>query len=125
MSTPQTAPNKATAQAAPAPASQAAPANGAAQTPAQTPASTDAATPAPAVKKAEKADKFKRLGNARVKKALAAILSLKSLSNTSQYEYTDAQIATIGKALTDAVIEVGATFAAKGKAAKANLGDLL
>ena len=45
-----------------------------------------------------KEDKFKRLGNSRLTKALDAIALLESLSNQQAYEYTEEQAQIIARA---------------------------
>jgi spore coat protein CotF len=62
-----------------------------------------------------KADKFRRLGNARLKKACKATRQLVSLSNTSQYEFRPDQVEAILSALTAAVNAVRQSFQGKQK----------
>jgi hypothetical protein len=46
-----------------------------------------------------KADKFKRLGNARTAKAMDAIANIGGLANTASYEYSPEQVQKIFGAL--------------------------
>ena len=64
----------------------------------------------------DKHEKFKRLAESRTNKALDAIARIGNLSNRSLYEWEDAEVRKILKALRDAVAEVDSKFAApKGK----------
>ena len=62
---------------------------------------TEKTTPAPAEK--SKADKFKALAETRTGKALSAIAVIGGLASTTNYEYTDDQVAKIIAALTGEV----------------------
>lgn len=62
-----------------------------------------------------KAEAFKRLGNARLNKALDAIESMSSLANPSLYEYSDDQITAIEKALEDSVKTLLRSLDTRGK----------
>jgi CBS domain containing-hemolysin-like protein len=57
-----------------------------------------------------KADKFKRLGNMRMNKALTTIRLLGNLSSRGSYEYGEEQIANMQKALDMAVTETMQRF---------------
>lgn len=60
--------------------------------------------------------RFRKLAESRTNKALVAIRRLGNLSNPSAYEWDEAEVRKIVKALKDAVSEVEARFAApKGK----------
>jgi hypothetical protein len=50
-----------------------------------------------------KADKFLRLGSARMEKTLSAISVIGNLASRSNYDYTEEQVAAMRKALTEAV----------------------
>ena len=56
----------------------------------------------------DKRDKFVRLAEGRTQLALDAIRKLGNLSNRGIYEYSDADVKKIVKALRDATGEVGA-----------------
>ena len=60
------------------------------------------------------ADKFKRLANARVNKALKYIDMTKNLASR-QYEYTDEQVQVVLQALRNEVDELEAAFKKAGK----------
>ena len=63
-----------------------------------------------------KHDKFRELAESRTNKALDAIGRIGNLSNRSLYEWEDAEVRKVVKALKDAVSEVEARFASpKGK----------
>ena len=63
-----------------------------------------------------KRDKFRSLAESRTNKALDAISRIGNLSNRSLYEWEDAELKKVLKALRDAVSEVEARFASpKGK----------
>lgn len=65
----------------------------------------------PAAKENEsKADKFIRLGEYRINKAIDAIGRLGSLSNKSAYEYTPEQVDAMFSVLESKVAEVKAKF---------------
>lgn len=65
----------------------------------------------PAAKENEsKADKFIRLGEYRINKAINAIGRLGSLSNKSAYEYTPEQVDAMFSVLESKVAEVKAKF---------------
>lgn len=68
---------------------------------------------------AEKHAKFRELAEGRTNKALEAILRIGKLSNRQLYEWNDAEIRKIIKALRDAVSEVDSKFHAP-KGAKEN-----
>ena len=64
-----------------------------------------------------KREKFREIAESRTNKALDAISRIGNLSNRSLYEWEDAELRKILKALRDAVSEVEARFASpKGKA---------
>lgn len=68
-------------------------------------------------KQSAKHDKFRELAESRTNKALVAIGRIGNLSNRSLYEWEDAEVRKIIKALKDAVVEVESKFTApKGKA---------
>jgi hypothetical protein len=68
-------------------------------------------TTAPAAEAAEtKADKFKRLAVSRTNKALDAISNLGGLASTTNYEYTDEQVAKIFAALEGEMTKLQARF---------------
>lgn len=63
-----------------------------------------------------KHEKFRGLAESRTNKALDAVSRIGNLSNRSLYEWEDAELKKILKALRDAVSEVEARFASpKGK----------
>lgn len=67
--------------------------------------------------KADKREKFRGLAESRTNKALDAISRIGNLSNRSLYEWEEAEIRKVLKALRDGVSEVEARFASpKGKA---------
>ncbi len=57
-----------------------------------------------------KADKFKRLANGRVPKALTAIAAIRGIANKTNYEYTDEQTVKIMAALEAELTKLGAAF---------------
>ena len=60
--------------------------------------------------------KFRELAESRTNKALDAIARVGNLSNRSLYEWEDAEVRKVVKALRDAVSEIEARFASpKGK----------
>lgn len=61
-------------------------------------------------KASEKRDKFVRLAEGRTQSALDAIRKLGNLSNRRAYEYDDADVKKIIKALRDATTEVERKF---------------
>lgn len=61
----------------------------------------------------ERGEKFRKLGGARINKAVKSIRALIPLSNRNQYSYSDAQIAIIRKELRDATEAVEQAFAGK------------
>ena len=64
----------------------------------------------------EKREKFRELAESRTNKALDAIARIGNLSNRSLYDWEDAELRKVLKALRDAVSEVEARFASpKGK----------
>lgn len=67
---------------------------------------------------AAKHQKFRDLAESRTNKALDAIGRIGNLSNRSLYQWDDAEVRKVIKALRDAVSEVEARFASpRGKAA--------
>ncbi len=75
----------------------------------------DASINAPAGQN-EKRTKFREIAESRTNKALDAISRIGNLSNRSLYEWEDAELKKVLKALRDAVSEVEARFASpKGK----------
>ena len=63
-----------------------------------------------------KHDKFRDLAESRTNKALDAIGRISNLSNRSLYEWDEAEVRKVLKALRDSVSEVEARFASpKGK----------
>jgi hypothetical protein len=63
-----------------------------------------------------KHEKFRNLAERRTNRALEAIIRIGNLSNRQLYEYEDAEVRKIVKALKDAVSEVENRFASpKGK----------
>lgn len=58
----------------------------------------------------EKHDKFRELAEARTNRALDSIRKLSNLSNRHLYEWEEAEIRKIVKALKDAVAEVERKF---------------
>lgn len=56
------------------------------------------------------AEKFKRLGNSRLFKALDAIELLEALSSTATYDYTEEQVDIIIGSLKQAVSNVARSF---------------
>lgn len=64
-----------------------------------------------------KRQKFRELAEGRTNKAISAITRVGNLSNRQLYEWEDAELRKIIKALKDAVAEVESKFAApRGKA---------
>ena len=64
-----------------------------------------------------KREKFRDLAESRTNKALDAIGRIGNLSNRSVYQWEEAEVRKVVKALKDAVSEVEARFASpKGKA---------
>jgi len=59
----------------------------------------------------QKHDKFRELAEGRTNKALEAIIRIGKLSNRQLYEWDDAEVRKIVKALKDAVSEVENKFA--------------
>lgn len=57
-----------------------------------------------------KAEKFKRLGNSRLNKAVYSIGLLESLAVKAAYDYTDEQVDAIMSVLVEAVANVEAAF---------------
>ncbi|WP_271079168.1 hypothetical protein [Aurantiacibacter sp. MUD61] len=69
------------------------------------------------VESAEKHEKFLELAEGRTNKALLAIGRIGNLSNRSLYEWEEAELRKMIKALKDAISEVENRFASpKGKA---------
>ena len=60
----------------------------------------------------QKREKFRELAESRTTKALDAISRIGNLSNRQVYEYEDAEVKKIMRALRDAVAEVEARFEA-------------
>jgi DNA replication protein DnaD len=60
----------------------------------------------------QKREKFRELAEGRTTKALDAIARIGNLSNRQVYEYEDAEVKKIMRALRDAVAEVEARFEA-------------
>ncbi|MER8502778.1 MULTISPECIES: hypothetical protein [unclassified Mesorhizobium] len=60
--------------------------------------------------KNEKRENFVRLAEGRTQLALDAIRKIGNLSNSRAYEYTDADVKTIVKALRDATTEIERKF---------------
>jgi len=60
----------------------------------------------------QKREKFRGLAESRTTKALDAISRIGNLSNRQVYEYEDAEVKKIMRALRDAVAEVEARFEA-------------
>ena len=60
--------------------------------------------------KNEKREKFVRLAEGRTQLALDAIRKIGNLSNSRAYEYTDADVRLIVKALREATVEVERKF---------------
>lgn len=66
--------------------------------------------------RSSKHEKFRALAEGRANKALDAIGRIGNLSNRSLYEWDEAEVRKVVKALRDAVSEVEARFASpKGK----------
>ena len=64
-----------------------------------------------------KRDKFRKLAESRTNKALITIGRIANLSNRQLYEFEEAEVRKIIKALRDAVSEVESRFASpRGKA---------
>lgn len=59
-----------------------------------------------------KNEKFRELAESRTNKAIEAILRIGNLSNRQVYEYDEAEVRKIAKALRDAVSAVEARFEA-------------
>jgi hypothetical protein len=81
--------------------------------------SNTTAAPANGAAKPEesKADKFRRLANARVAPALAKIRRVGKLASRASYSYSDEQVAVIMRALDDEVDAVRRAFAGATTAA--------
>lgn len=60
----------------------------------------------------EKHDKFRELAEGRTNRALDAVRRIGNLSNRHLYEWEDAEVRKIVKALKDAVAEIEHKFAA-------------
>ena len=68
----------------------------------------------PAAKDNEtKAEKFIRIGEYRMNKAMDAISRLENLANRSSYEYTQEQVDAMFQALEDKITEVKAIYTPK------------
>lgn len=65
------------------------------------------------VVKESKTERFRRLANRRLPKAIKVIGYLQTLANTNQYEFTEAQAQIVVSKLTDAVSAVKSAFAGK------------
>ena len=64
----------------------------------------------------EKRQKFRRLAEARANRALDAILRIGKLSNRNLYEWEEAEVRKITRALREAVAQVEGRFASpRGK----------
>lgn len=61
-------------------------------------------------KAASKHEKFRALAEARTNKAIAAILRIGNLSNRQIYDFEDAEVRKVLRALKDAVASVEARF---------------
>ena len=59
---------------------------------------------------ADKRQKFRNLGESRTNKAIAAILRIGNLSNRQIYEFEDAEVRKIIRALRKAVSTIEARF---------------
>lgn len=57
-----------------------------------------------------KAERFRRIGNKRLQKALKAVRVLRNLANRAQYEYTEDQAAVVVNQLIEAVNSVKTAF---------------
>ena len=64
-------------------------------------------------------DKFRELAEGRTNKALEAIVRIGKLSNRQLYEWDDAEVKKIAKALRDAIADVEKKFSSP-KGAKEN-----
>ena len=64
---------------------------------------------------ADKRENFVRLAEGRTQSALDAIRKLGNLSNKRAYEFTDADIRKISKALKDAIADVERRFGASSE----------
>lgn len=73
-----------------------------------------AANGQPAAPKESKAERFRRLANRRVPKALKMLSVIANLSNRAAYEYTDEQRDTICSALIKAVQHIEDAFSRTG-----------
>ena len=62
--------------------------------------------------------KFRAIAESRVNKAIDAIARIGNLSNKQVYEYEDAEVRKIVRALKAAVAEVEARFSAPGRKAE-------
>jgi hypothetical protein len=62
--------------------------------------------------KSGKNDKFRTLAERRTNAAIDAVLRIGKLSNRNAYEYDEAEVKIVVKALREAVSEVEARFAA-------------
>ena len=62
----------------------------------------------------ERREKFVKLAEGRTQAALAAIRKLGNLSNKRAYDFSDADIKKITKALRDAIAEVERKFGSMG-----------
>jgi hypothetical protein len=73
--------------------------------------------PVKARKPNDKANKFRSLAESRTNKAIDAVARIGNLSNRQIYEYEDAEVRKIVRALRDAVSAVEARFTSpRGKA---------
>jgi len=63
----------------------------------------------------EKRDKFVKLAEGRTQAALNAIRKIGNLSNRRAYEYSDADVKKITKALREALSEVERKFSSSGE----------
>ena len=62
------------------------------------------------VREETKGERFVRLAEFRVTRAIASISTIEALANTSNYDYTDDQAAELIKALDNAVGKLETTF---------------
>jgi hypothetical protein len=68
-----------------------------------------------------KADKFRRLGNRRLGKAVKALNAIANLANRSQYEYTDEQVEIVVGVIASAVRTALEAFTPKPKASQSDI----
>jgi light-regulated signal transduction histidine kinase (bacteriophytochrome) len=65
-----------------------------------------------------KQERFKTVAGRRVQKVLDDLESLSNCANTSTYEYTDAEVRKMMKAITDKVALLKLSFEASNKSSK-------